>query len=283
MGEAIKSFLAGWVGGAGIIAVGHPFDTIKTRLQAAPELYNKGALDCLKSTIKKEGPLTLYKGAIPLLTGIGPVFALYFAAYDSAERYIRKAKSIPAGKSLTMPQIMLCGGATGVVGSLILGPAELLKVRQQTAFAKGLDGSTMAVFKTIAKEGPMGFTKGLGATMYRDVPASMAWFGAYEMVKVAICKDPKKPAALESLFAGGCAGIANWLIALPMDTVKTQLQAATDGQKRSFGGVAAAIYSKGGVSAFYRGFVPVILRAFPANAACFACKEAAMKFFDKLW
>jgi hypothetical protein len=30
---AAKSFLAGWVGGVGNLLVGHPFDTVKTRLQ----------------------------------------------------------------------------------------------------------------------------------------------------------------------------------------------------------------------------------------------------------
>ena len=31
--DGVKSFLAGWAGGVGNLLVGHPFDTIKVRLQ----------------------------------------------------------------------------------------------------------------------------------------------------------------------------------------------------------------------------------------------------------
>ena len=32
------------------------------------------------------------------------------------------------------------------------------------------------------------FYTGAGATMARDVPGSMAWFGAYEVAKMSICE-----------------------------------------------------------------------------------------------
>jgi solute carrier family 25 carnitine/acylcarnitine transporter 20/29 len=35
--------------------------------------------------------------------------------------------------------------------------------------------------------------------------------------------------------------------------------------------------------ALYKGFTPVILRAFPPNAACFLGVELSMKFMNKLW
>ena len=90
MAAAVKSFLAGWAGGVGILAVGHPFDTVKTRLQDMPvpkageaPLYT-GALDCAKKTIAKEGPQGLYKGVIGPFWSMGPVFAIYFMSYDMA-------------------------------------------------------------------------------------------------------------------------------------------------------------------------------------------------------
>lgn len=38
-----------------------------------------------------------------------------------------------------------------------------------------------------------------------------------------------------------------------------------------------------GIGALYKGIVPVMLRAFPANAACFLGYEFTMKFLDYLW
>jgi solute carrier family 25 carnitine/acylcarnitine transporter 20/29 len=291
MAAAVKSFLSGWAGGVGILAVGHPFDTVKTRLQDMPKpkpgeapLY-AGALDCAKKTIQKEGVFGLYKGVIGPFWSMGPVFALYFVSFDQAEIAIRKmtGNTGPNKRNLSFPEILICSGFTGVIGTSVCAPAELLKVRQQTALARGLDSSFMGAVKSLWTEG--GITKfytGVGATLVRDVPGSMAWFGAYEMAKQSVCKDPKNPTIGQALFSGGCGGLGMWLTALPLDCVKTKIQANRTGNA-SWLGTARQIASEGGVGAFYRGFVPIILRAFPANAACFACKEMAQKGLDKLF
>lgn len=276
-------------GGVGILAVGHPFDTVKTRLQDMPRpkpgetpLYT-GALDCAKKTIAKEGPQGLYKGVIGPFWSMGPVFALYFVSFDVAEKTIRTLTGKKAGVNLSVPEILVCSGFTGVVGTSVCAPAELLKVRQQTAIARGLDSSFMGAVKSLWAEG--GITKfytGAGATLVRDVPGSMAWFGAYEIAKQNICEDPKKPTLTQALISGGCGGLGMWCTALPLDCVKTRIQ-ANRGGNLTWLGCARQIFSEGGFPAFYRGFAPIILRAFPANAACFACKEMAQKGLDKLF
>jgi hypothetical protein len=50
-------------------AVGHPFDTVKVRLQTTDTSQFKGPLDCLLQTVRKEGFTGLYKGASPPLVG----------------------------------------------------------------------------------------------------------------------------------------------------------------------------------------------------------------------
>jgi solute carrier family 25 carnitine/acylcarnitine transporter 20/29 len=283
MTETLKSFLAGWAGGAGILAVGHPFDTIKTMMQNSKPGQYKGSLDCLTQLVRKEGPTAVYKGVTAPLAGTGVVFAIYFVTYDTCERFLRSVRGYTAERQLTFGDVLICGGSTGVFGSLVLGPAELLKVRQMTASQKGLDGSFKGVCRNIWKtEGIAGFTRGLGATMIRDVPGSMAWFGAYEMVKKTICEDPKKPTVLQALVSGGCGGLGMWSFAIPLDAVKTKMQANTEG-KISFIGASKEIMQVHGVKGFYRGIGPALLRAFPANAACFASKETAQKLLDRLF
>lgn len=59
--DLAKNFVAGGVGGAFTVLVGHPFDTVKVRLQTMPAIQPgtqplyKGALDCVKKTVAKEG------------------------------------------------------------------------------------------------------------------------------------------------------------------------------------------------------------------------------------
>lgn len=61
--NAFIGFAAGICSGWTKLIVGHPFDTIKTRLQCAPPGTFKGAWPCLVETVSKEGPRALYKGA----------------------------------------------------------------------------------------------------------------------------------------------------------------------------------------------------------------------------
>jgi len=55
----ICSFVAGTVSGTTKCLVGHPFDTIKTRMQTNPTF--KGPWDCLMKTLRLEGVRGVYK------------------------------------------------------------------------------------------------------------------------------------------------------------------------------------------------------------------------------
>lgn len=48
-----QDFVAGTVAGIAITIVGHPFDTVKVRLQTSTAF--RGGIDCLMRTIRKEG------------------------------------------------------------------------------------------------------------------------------------------------------------------------------------------------------------------------------------
>eukprot|EP00992_Anisonema_acinus_P008992 TRINITY_DN5184_c0_g1_i1.p1 TRINITY_DN5184_c0_g1~~TRINITY_DN5184_c0_g1_i1.p1 ORF type:complete len:278 (+),score=15.34 TRINITY_DN5184_c0_g1_i1:58-891(+) len=276
--ELLSVAISGWAGGFGLIGVGQPFDTVKTRLQAFPGKY-KGAFDCARQTIKSEGVLALYKGWTGPFMSMGPCYAIYFTTYSVAEKAVRSAFKIDSCNPLPIPLIMMCGGSTAIAGTAILGPAELMKIRQQTASAKGLDGSFGGVFKQVWKEGGIrALYRGAGATLIRDIPASSAWFGAYEITKNTFASDPKNPSIAISVVGGGLAGMGAWLVSLPLDGIKTRLQASS-GQK-SLLAAAGEIYKEGGLIAFYRGLGPALVRAMPANAACFACKDTVMKLLN---
>ena len=76
--------------------------------------------------------------------------------------------------------------------------------------------------------------------------------------------------ALSILIAGGVAGTLNGLITLPVDTIKSRFQASSITEFRSARHVAFVLFVKEGPTSFFRGLGPVLLRAFPANAACFS-------------
>lgn len=80
--------LAPWqpavAGGCSNVIVGilnAPPDTIKTRLQDTSAVY-KGTWDCVKSMVRNEGVLSLFKGAWLRVLRIAPGGALQFAAFE---------------------------------------------------------------------------------------------------------------------------------------------------------------------------------------------------------
>ena len=69
--KALVDIIAGTCAGINVTIVGHPFDTLKVRLQTQPTdkpVYN-GLVDCFKKTIKWEGISGLYKGVQAPLVG----------------------------------------------------------------------------------------------------------------------------------------------------------------------------------------------------------------------
>ena len=60
--DLAKDYLAGVAGGVAVVLIGHPFDTVKTRLQTSPSGVYMGTIDCLKQTIKAEGVKGFYTG-----------------------------------------------------------------------------------------------------------------------------------------------------------------------------------------------------------------------------
>ncbi|KAF7400324.1 hypothetical protein HZH66_005508 [Vespula vulgaris] len=107
------------------------------------------------------------------------------------------------------------------------------------------------------------------------------YFMTYETIQRWIVPDGGKLGLLSTILAGGFAGVANWIIGIPPDVLKSRLQAAPEGTyKKGIREVFARLLKEEGPRALYKGCTPVMLRAFPANAACFLGFEAAMNFLN---
>ena len=62
---------------------------------------------------------------------------------------------------------------------------------------------------------------------FSDVPASAMYFGSYEIIQRALVPEGGDRTEIgigRTIFAGGMAGIFNWIVALPPDVVKSRLQ-----------------------------------------------------------
>ena len=59
--------------------MGHPFDTVKTKMQAQAGFESQGMLKTFSQTVRKQGVRGLYRGALPPLLGSGMFRSTQFA------------------------------------------------------------------------------------------------------------------------------------------------------------------------------------------------------------
>ena len=62
-------YISGVAGGVAVVAIGHPFDTCKTRMQTAPEGFYRSTLHCVQKTYKHEGFGGFYAGVLSPMLG----------------------------------------------------------------------------------------------------------------------------------------------------------------------------------------------------------------------
>ncbi|KAJ1987377.1 hypothetical protein GGI25_005782 [Coemansia spiralis] len=286
--KAIGQFAAGTMGGWAQVVVGHPFDTIKVRMQTQPNppIYS-GSMDCVRATIRGEGAAGLYKGVTSPLAGIGFCNAVVFTANGFFQRLLQANSNEP----LTIGQKAVAGGLAGGVMSFLNCPVELLKVKLQTQYGsagtsghKPYTGVFNCGVRTFQERGITGLYRGLGITILRDIPSFWAYFGLYEGMKSLMVyrrlgvADGAKSNGVEQFLAGGLAGISAWLTAYPQDVIKSRVQ--MDYKYKSTAEAARALLREiktSGLQILFRGFGPTILRAFPANAATFVAYEWTIK------
>uniref|UniRef100_A0A7S2KKU5 Mitochondrial carrier protein n=1 Tax=Leptocylindrus danicus TaxID=163516 RepID=A0A7S2KKU5_9STRA len=294
-GEAMKNFVAGAIGGVCCVAVGHPFDLVKVRMQtlsasSGPPPFT-GTFDCLLKTARAEGIRGVYRGVTAPLVAVTPIFAVNFWGYEMGQQFVRYFdKESDHNKPLTLTQLIIAGSLSSLPTTLITAPSERIKcvMQVQANLDKGAataNRSMMSFAKEIYKEsGIRGIFKGTGATLLRDAPGCAVYFGSYEFFKKELCRlqsvDPSELSPGISLTAGGLAGMFMWSVVLPIDVLKSRFQTSPEGMYKGMGDVYRHLIREEGYGALFKGVGPAMIRAFPANAAVFLGVEVTKKAWD---
>ncbi|OAE34606.1 hypothetical protein AXG93_167s1170 [Marchantia polymorpha subsp. ruderalis] len=259
MGDVAKDLAAGTLAGVAQLLVGHPFDTIKVKLQSQPRPppgqppHFTGAMDAVRKTVAAEGPRGLYKGMGAPLATVAVFNAVLFTSRGQMETLLRDAP----GAHLSAGQQFICGAGAGLAVAFVACPTELVKCRLQAqsalqsaavvvegapavAMAGAPAATASAAAQSIKYTGPMdvarhvlrseggilGLFKGMTPTLMREVPGNAAMFGTYEATKQLIAggKDTSQLGRGSQLTAGGVAGAVFWMSVYPADVIKSVIQ-----------------------------------------------------------
>ncbi|KAK2594416.1 hypothetical protein QQS21_007870 [Conoideocrella luteorostrata] len=311
-----KGFVAGVFSGVSKLAVGHPFDTIKVRLQTTNKGRFSGPLECVTQTIKNEGIKGLYKGATPPLVGwmfmdsimlgsltvyrrlmaehvfhatswtpgAGDASGLGFKAFLDGTRTSSSSPTClpPLGHGIA-------GIFAGVTVSLIAAPVEHVKARLQIQYAadksqRRYSGPIDCLRKIYTHHGVRGVYHGLCATMiFRGL--FFFWWGSYDMISRLMRQKTNMSAPAINFWAGGLSAQVFWLTSYPSDLVKQRIMTDPlggglgDGERKfpRWKNAAVAVWRESGWRGYWRGFLPCFLRAFPANATALLVFEGVMR------
>ena len=307
----MEAFLAGWAGGLSFLAVSHPMEVVKVTLQShqlhsatgAPPYRN--SLDCAIKIFLGQTPEggrggigAFYRGVAAPVAGIGLSTASVFGTYGYLKALISSMKH-PGEREVgleghlqnttddSVAENCLCATGAAIVGSTIMTPFELIKMRlvsSQFFEHREYFGALDCARKLYRQGGVPKLYRGWSATMIRDVPGAIAFFGCYGLTRQVLPQDAATFNIASILFAGGVAGVAQWMLIYPLDVIKTHIQIQKDcpGQQKDWIQTWRAVYKKGGVASFYVGIAPALSRAFVTNASCFLGTEAFLRLNTSL-
>ncbi|THY36736.1 hypothetical protein D6C99_10097 [Aureobasidium pullulans] len=292
-----KGFVAGVFSGIAKLTVGHPFDTIKVRLQTSTSSQFNGPLDCLMQTLRKEGPQGLYKGATPPLVGWMFMDSLMLGSLTFYRKLLndrvfqpmhetRAAQgvyAVPADRTLPTIGHAIAGVMAGSTVSFIAAPVEHVKARLQVQYSadksKRLYSGPIDCSRQIFRQhGLRGLYHGLGATLiFRTF--FFFWWGSYDVFTRWFKKNTDLSTPAINFWAGGLSAQVFWLTSYPSDVIKQRIM-TDDLANRKFPrwrDAARAVGRENGWRGYWRGFVPCFLRAFPANAMALVAFEGVMR------
>jgi len=305
-----KGFVAGVFSGIAKLSVGHPFDTIKVRLQTTNSSRFSGPLQCVLQTVRNEGFFALYKGATPPLVGWMFMDSVMLGSLTVYRRFLSdtlfhgyqppvvtnsKSRGQSANASVHLPSYGhgLAGIMAGCTVSFIAAPVEHIKARLQVQYAasksdrlyKGPIDCLSKIYKT---HGIRGIYRGLGATLlFRTF--FFCWWGSYDIFTRMFQQHTNLSAPAINFWAGGLSAQVFWITSYPSDVVKQRIMtdplggALNDGTRRfpRWIDAARAVYREGGAMGYWRGFLPCFLRAFPANAMALVAFEGVMRLLPE--
>jgi len=212
-------------------------DVVRTRMQTSA--VAKRSVACVREVLQESGVRGFYRGVA------GPFFAqaLYKSVIFTSNTLVNQHVFTGTRTSTT---IFWSGVIAGSLNAFIVSPIEIVRTRQIVHLDhRGFVGS----MRDIVAEGNLwSLWRGLVPSILRDGPGIGVYLLTFEHAKLALASPPSSSSSSSSsvgptdggkgpgpgqglsiwrkLVAGASAGVAFWTVALPIDTIKTNIEAS---------------------------------------------------------
>ena len=289
---AIHDLIAGGVAGSAGIFVGHPFDSMKVRVQMAANVAS-GSGSAVLQAPHFNG--SVWAGLGSPLAMAALINASIFLTFGACKRSWTEHGLDRRYSSRTRDAA--CGCTAGFASSLLISPAELVKTKLQTQRPSSSPiyrNSLQSARLILAKHGIAGLYQGFVATAIRQTPGIGVYLTTYDQLRNTIHSNyfdhsssgeatKDRNLLLASIAAGGIAGSFSWAIVYPIDVIKSRIQALpydTRRHEQSILNISRQVVLHG-VGGLFRGFSIAVFRAFPVNAIIFPTYEVTQKIIKQ--
>ncbi|XP_006771653.1 PREDICTED: solute carrier family 25 member 45 isoform X2 [Myotis davidii] len=206
----VEEFVAGWISGALGLVLGHPFDTVKVRLQT--QSTYRGIIDCTVKTYRHESILGFFKGMSFPIASIAVVNSVLFGVYSNA--LLALTATSHHERRLQPPSythVFIAGCTGGFLQAYCLAPFDLIKVRLQNQTEPRARhggpppryrGPVHCAASIFQEEGPRGLFRGAWALTLRDTPTLGIYFVSYEWLCRQATPDGQNPTTSTSSTCG---------------------------------------------------------------------------------
>ncbi|KAH8254480.1 hypothetical protein KR032_010361, partial [Drosophila birchii] len=264
-----------WFGGvcsAIAVTFTQPLDLVKVQLQTQAKADQKPVTEIIGNIYRQGGILGFYNGISASWFRQLTYTTSRFALYEWGKKFVDSENM--SSKVLLAVFAGVCGGFVGVPGDVVtvrLQNDSKLPPEQRRNYKNVFDG----LFRIYQEEGMRSLFRGSVPAVSRAVLLTIGTNAAYDQVKQSIIAATGAADGLPLHFAtstiAGCIAVT---LMQPIDVIKTTYMNAKPGEFSGIGGVALSIAQQGPL-AFYRGFIPALIRVSPNTIITFILYEQA--------
>ncbi|CAD6573893.1 MAG: hypothetical protein TREMPRED_000958 [Tremellales sp. Tagirdzhanova-0007] len=252
------------------------------------------------ASIRREtGIRGLWKGVGTTLTMSIPSAAIYMLGYEHLLSFISPyftgstdplinasslhRRSTPSVTASLTPAPLFAGSMARTLSATVISPIEMFRTRLQASPTVETGTPTYAstakeMGRLVKSRGPTILWRGLGPTLWRDVPFSGIYWAGFEILKSRLAKSGTSLTPITTSFiSGAVSGTFAALLTQPFDVLKTRQQVFTASANgapwTSTLSLAMHVIRTEGSGALFAGLTPRCGKVAPACGLMIACYE----------
>lgn len=165
-----------------------PIELVRTKLQSRQGYSYRQLMDVIRTAVRQNGFLSLWRGLSPMLLRDVPFSILYWIGYE-----LFKLQFFITLSPQYIPIIpFMAGSLSGAIAAVLTNPLDVVKTHMQVELGEALHspgrmlgtGSIVSVVRNIVREhGLVGLYAGMTPRIAKIAPACAIMIGSYETCK----------------------------------------------------------------------------------------------------